>query len=816
VNARNGPVYRFAQSPGGGPGPPHTVKVPTGNNAGCGKLEAMHFSGFLCRLLLCWLPFSRMATAAIDESLMPPIRDAINEAVTTHQVPGAVLWMERGNSAKCEAFGNRMVDPRTEAMTQDTIFDAASLTKVLATAPSIMLLIQDGKLKLDAPVCSIIPEFTGGGKETVTIRNLLTHTSGTRSGIPREHLGSNYKEGIAAAVAEPLKNPVGSRFLYSDINFILLGEVVRKVSGSRIDEFAAARLFRPLGMADTGYLPSKKKLGRIAPTTREAEGLVYGVVHDPTSRHMGGVAGHAGVFTTAKDIAIYCRMLLGGGKSASGKRIMTAETVKLMTQPIRLPGGVIRGLGWDMQSYYSDIKGEVFGPRSYGHTGWTGTAFWIDPQAGAFVILLANRNHPTEAGNTRDLRIKVSTLAAEAMGLKKKSVADISTLQAPAAPPAPARRTVNGIDVLEAHGFSELKGLRIGLITNHTGQNLDGKPTIDLLAKAPGVKLVCLFSPEHGIRGTEDRQGISDSMDAATGLPVHSLYGKTKRPLPEQLENLDALVFDIQDVGCRFYTYISTLLECMTAADDSGRSFIVLDRANPINGVTVDGPISQGAPTFVACHPLPLRHGMTVGELAKLFVADNKLKLHLTIIPAEGWDRRKDLAANGMKWVNPSPNMRSLDAATLYPGVALLEFCNVSVGRGTETPFLLFGAPWIDGTKLAAAMAAEKLPGLKVTPAAFTPSASKFKGELCKGVQFTVQDRAAIQTVRTGIALASALQKLHAGKLELDPMQKLLLHPAALASIRSGQPVEETMALWAGDLADFKKRRAAVLVYPES
>ncbi len=771
----------------------------------------MTFRGFLLRLLLGGLFLNRMAVAQIDETLMPPIREAINEAITQHKVPGAVLWIEHGGVSRCEAFGNRMIDPRTEAMTKDTIFDAASLTKVMATAPSIMLLIQEGKLKLDAPVCSVIPEYTGGGKETVTIKNLLTHTSGTPSGIPRENLGKTYADGIAAAVAVPLKNPVGARFLYSDINYILLGEVVRRVSGTRIDEFAAARIFRPLAMTDTSYLPSKKKLGRIAPTTREAKVVVRGVVHDPTSRSMGGVAGHAGVFTTASDIAAYCRMLLNGGKSAAGKQIMGADTVKLMTKPIALPGGIFRGLGWDIESYYSDIKGEAFGPRSFGHTGWTGTAFWVDPQANAFVILLTNRNHPTEAGAARDLRIKVSTLAAEAMGLKKKTASSSTARrQRPKLLCGPR----NGIDVLEARGFSDLKGLRVGLVTNHTGQNLEGKSTIDLLAKAPGVNLVCLFSPEHGIRGTEDREGITDSKDTATGLPVYSLYGKTKRPLPGQLKNVDALVFDIQDIGCRFYTYMSTMLECMTAAGEQGCRFIVLDRVNPIDGVTVEGPISQGAPTFVACHPLPLRHGMTAGELAKLFAAENRLKLQLTVIPVEGWDRRKDLAGNGMKWVNPSPNMRNLDAATLYPGVALMEFCNVSVGRGTDTPFLLFGAPWMDGEKLAAALTAAKLPGLEVTATAFTPAASKFKDEPCKGVRFTVKDRAALQPVRTGIVLATALQQQQPDKLKLDPMQTLLLHPAVLTAIRQGRPPEETAGIWTKDLAAFEKRRAGFLIYP--
>ena len=771
----------------------------------------MHFSGFLCRLLVCGLVFTMQAVAAINDALLPPIREAINAAVTKHEIPGAVFWIEQGNSSRSEAIGNRMTDPRKEAMTKDVIFDAASLTKVLATAPSIMILIQEGKLKPGTLVCSLIPEFTGGGKETVTIRHLLTHTSGTRSGIPREREWSGYKAGVAAAAAELLQSAPGERFRYSDINFILLGDIVRRVSGSRIDEFAAARIYRPLGMADTGYRPSSKKRGRIAPTTREADGLVHGVVHDPTCRRMGGVAGHAGVFTTAKDIAAYCRMMLNGGKSAGGQQILTAAAVKLMTTPITMPGGVRRGFGWDVQSYYSDIKGEVFGPSSFGHTGWTGTAFWIDPQANAFVILLANRNHPTEAGSTRELRIKVSTLAAEAMGLKKRT-ASVQTIRGRLL----RCRVRNGIDVLEADGFGALKGLRVGLVTNHTGLSRGGKATIDLLAAAPGVKLVCLFSPEHGIRGTEDREGITDSTDKATGLPVFSLYGKTRRPLPGQLAGVDALVFDIQDIGCRFYTYISTMLECMKAAAGNGRRFIVLDRVNPLNGITVDGPLPQGELSFVACHSIPLRHGMTIGELAKLFAAELKLKLELTIVPVEGWDRRRDLEATGLKWSNPSPNMRSLDAATLYPGVALIEFCNVSVGRGTDTPFLLVGAPWMDGEKLAAALEAEKLPGVKVSAAEFTPSASVNKGEVCKGVRFTVKDRGKAQSVRTGIALATAIQRLHGAQFTIEPMQKLLLHPAALASIRKTAPVEETLALWSADITAFQKRRAAVLLYPES
>ena len=483
----------------------------------------MRFSAVI--LLLTFL--SSFARAAFEEEKLTAIRAAMDAAIKDRTIPGGVLWMERGRDSLCEAFGNRMIDPRTEPMKTDVIFDAASLTKVLATAPSVMILVQEGKLSLQTLVSTVVPEFTGGGKETVTVLQLLTHTSGTRSGIPREVPIASYKEGIAAAAAEPLFNPPGAKFLYSDINFILLGEIVHRISGSMIDDFAAARIFRPLGMKDTGYRPARSRLDRIAPTTREGDTVVHGIVHDPTTRRMGGVAGHAGVFTTAKDIAIFCRMMLNGGATASGKKILHPATVQLMTKPLALPGGIQRALGWDIQSTYTDIKGPGFSAASYTHTGWTGTAFIIDPASSAFLILLTNRNHPDEHASLRTLRFQVGTLAASAMRLGKRTAA--------VTPRRALRcRVKNGIDVLASNGFEQLRGKRVGLITNHTGLTRDGSTTIDTLAAAPGVKLICLFSPEHGIRGEEDRDGIADATDARTGLPIYSLYGKTRRPLPAQ------------------------------------------------------------------------------------------------------------------------------------------------------------------------------------------------------------------------------------------------------------------------------------------
>jgi CubicO group peptidase (beta-lactamase class C family) len=300
-------------------------------------------------------------------------------------------------------------------MTEDTIFDAASLTKVVATTPAIMLLVERGRVKLDEPVSSYIPEFTGEGKELVTVRELLTHTSGLPPDIETKTDWHGPAEAIRKACGEKLRTPPGTSFKYSDINFILLGEIVQRVSHTPLAVFVQREIYRPLKMDNTGYLPSPEKLSRIAPT-EVVDGKPWrGVVHDPTARHMGGVAGHAGLFTTTADLARYARMLLNLGE-LDGVRILKPDTVKLMTS-VQTPPAISakRGLGWDIDSAYSGPRGEIFPVGSYGHTGWTGGSLWIDPFSKTFVIFLSNRNHPTEAGSVIGLRRKLGTLAAEAL-----------------------------------------------------------------------------------------------------------------------------------------------------------------------------------------------------------------------------------------------------------------------------------------------------------------------------------------------------------------------------------------------------------------
>lgn len=745
---------------------------------------------------------------------------AINEAIANKSCPGGVFWIHHGGYSWHKAFGQRAVVPAAETMTEDTIFDAASLTKVVACTPAAMLLVERGQLGLDDPVAKYIPEFTGGGKENVTVRQLLTHTSGLRPDIGLKPEWQGYAEAIRLGCTEKLSAPPGEKVIYSDTGMYLLGEIVRRVSGRPLDEFVHREIYLPLGMKDTGFNPPQEKLGRIAPTEVEDGVPVRGVVHDPRARRMGGVAGHAGLFITANDLARYAQMMLNLGE-LDGVRIFQPETVKLMTS-VQTPPKIAarRGLGWDIDSGYSGPRGKVFPLGSYGHTGWTGTSLWIDPFSKTFVIFLSNRNHPTEKGSVGALRTTLGTLAAEA-------VADFNFADVPGAlPPRAGGETnpavthstgsspepaLNGIDVLVKNNFAPLKGKRIGLITNHTGEDRGRNPTIDLLNSAPGVKLVALFSPEHGIRGAVDEK-VGDSKDEKTGLPVFSLYGETRKPKAEQMKDLDALVYDIQDIGCRFYTYPSTMGLAIEAAAENGKQIFVLDRVNPITGTMIDGPVLAAPPTFVGFYKVPLRHGMTVGELAKMYNAEKNLNANLTVIEIANWRRDQWFDETGLPWTNPSPNMRNLTEAILYPGVGLLESA-LSVGRGTDTPFEVVGAPYIDDVKLAAELNGANLPGVRFVPIRFTPTTSVHKGQPCGGVYIMLTDRNACNVVDIGLVIAKTLHRWYPKDFEVDKLKHLLLDPKTLAAIKADKPLAEITALWKSDRVEFESRRKSFLLY---
>ena len=553
--------------------------------------------------------------AAPTSARFAQIAVIVNAAIARHELPGAVVRVgQRDATLYHEAFGQRAVQPAGEPMTEDTIFDLASLTKVVATTPSVMQLVEQGRLRLSDPVSQYIDGFGKYGKRGITIGHLLTHTSGLRPDLELEVEFSGAAEAIRRASEEvPIAQP-GERFIYSDINFFLLGAIVEHVTGERLDRYASRHVFQPLGMNETTFLPPESLRARIAPTercdplawpcTRADAPFLRGIVHDPTARRMGGVAGHAGLFSTAADLSRFCRMLLGGGRLGS-VRVLSVATVTRMTAPAT-PVSMrdVRGLGWDIDSMYSANRGELFPIGSYGHTGFTGTSLWLDPSSQSYVIFLSNRVHPDGKGDVTPLRGRVATVAAAALlddavarGFSQaEHFARVSAGPAtPAAEPvAPHPAVLTGVDVLAAEGFERLRGKRIGLLTNQTGRSRSGASTIDLLAQAPGVKLVVLFSPEHGIRGTVD-ENVASSRDEKTGLPIYSLYGETRRPTAAMLDGIDTIVLDLQDVGARFYTYTATTAYVMEEAAQRKLSVVVLDRPNPVGGFTIEGPMQDAS-----------------------------------------------------------------------------------------------------------------------------------------------------------------------------------------------------------------------------
>jgi uncharacterized protein YbbC (DUF1343 family)/CubicO group peptidase (beta-lactamase class C family) len=739
-----------------------------------------------------------LLTGLVTAEDFDALREVLRKAVAKHNPEGAVVWIESGERKAVMVEGQRALVPEKEAMTEDTIFDAASLTKVVATLPSVMLLVEQGEIELEAEARRYLPEMRPG----ITIRHLLTHTSGLKPGIPKEPAWVDYEAGIRRAIELEPEGPPDRFFRYSDINFILLGEVVRKVSGMALNDFAAKNIFEPLKMDSTCFVPPEGWRPRIAPTEKDEHGVMLrGVVHDPTSRKMGGVTGHAGLFTSAGDLAKYARMLLEGGAG-----VLKPESVKLMTSPHTVATVFERrGLGWDIDSTYSRPRGKLYPLGSFGHTGFTGTSLWIEPGSKTLVIFMSSRLHPDGKGSVRDLYEEIGTAAAQGMSF------------APNGPPWPRDEkevptVLNGIDVLVRRKFADLKGLKVGLITNQTGIDAQRRSTIDLLANAPEVKLVKLFSPEHGIRGELDQEKIGDSKDKKTGLPVLSLYGERRAPSPEQLADVDALVFDIQDIGCRFYTYIGTMRLCMEAAAKAKKTFFVLDRINPIGGLAVEGPAVLDEEKQTATHAIPLRHGMTAGELAAMMNAERALNGDLKIIPVEGWQRGMLHDQTGLPWINPSPNMRTLNAALLYPGIGLLEF-SVSVGRGTDTPFEVLGAPYVNDLRLAHELNKLGLAGVQFTPVRFTPTTSLFKGETCGGVRIAITDREALKPVEIGIAIAYTLQRLYPKAFALDKVNTLLNHSSSLKPIRAEISWKKVIEAWAVDTAGFEARRKSFLGY---
>ena len=791
------------------------------------------------------LPFVAFLLVASAFSQTPPdsplavLDPIINDAISQRQIPGAVLIVgHNGQIVYRKAYGSRAIIPRQEAMTLDTVFDCASLTKVIATTTAIMQLWEQGKFRMNDPMAKYIPEFAQNGKQDITIRQLLVHYSGLPDDLDLIKKWEGKETAYRMAFEMSPERPPGASFVYSDINFIVLGALVERLSGESLDEYAQRHIFGPLGMKETRFLPPSSWELRIAPTEEdENHRLLRAVVHDPTARRMGGVAGHAGVFSTADDLAIFAQTLLDAGRN-----VLTPPAIAKMIAPQQpVNGTTLRGFGWDIDSPFSTNRGELLPVGSYGHTGFTGTSLWIDPTTRTYIVLLTNAVHMNvvpevlarkEKGSAVALRTKIATAVTAALALdpseaEKLRVATITgynEMQSAARKLAVRNGTVKtGIDVLEDTKFAALHPAKggaprsIGLLTNQTGLDSEGRRTIDVLAGVSGISLDAIFSPEHGVAGTLDTLHVKNSKDAATGIEVYSVYGGSdaaRRPPADVLKRLDEVVIDLADAGARFYTYEATVGNFLEAAAKTDIEVVLLDRPNPITGSFVQGPVSDaGQEKFTNYFPEPVRHGMTLGELAKMVNAERHIDAKLDVVMMEGWQRGDWFDSTGVLWANPSPNIRDLNQTTLYPGVAMIEGTNVSVGRGTDTPFEVVGAPWIKSKELAVYLNNRTVQSVRFVPIAFTPSASNFSGQRCEGVNLIVTDRNTLDSPELGIELAAALHKLYPNDFKLERMADLLVNQSVFDAIEAGEDPRRIAEDWQDRLTEFVQLREKYLLY---
>lgn len=823
-------------------------------------------------------------------------------AIAEQRLPGAVFLLgHNGHIVYHHTYGNRSIDPTTEPMTEDTIFDMASLTKCLATATAMMQLYEQGKFQLDDPIAKYLPEFAVNGKDKITIRQILTHHSGLAPDVslkdPWGLAAPDRAAGIRLAITSTPSGPAGKKFVYSDINYIMAGLLVEHFSGQREDAYTYEHIYKPLGMTHTRYLPYDKVCGystkvgaavvfrsadpahnctpddwygslitTIAPTTHDDEGnaqtnphfdqMTRGTVHDPTTRRMGGVAGHAGLFSTAADVALYAQALLDRLAGHPSNFPLSQASLRIMCEPEQPTGSKnLRGIGWDIDTAFSRPRGSLFPVGSFGHTGFTGTTLWMDPRSNTYYVLLANAIHPKDKASITTLRAAVATVSAKDLDLYPEtsstnggvvkptasvvgnSVTPQGALTAGGLPAHATGPTVTtGLDELESHHFAQLESLakqhnnhlKLGLLTNGTGLDAHGARNIDILLTAPKeIKLTTLFSPEHGISGKEDHEGIGSSIDEKSKLPVVSLYGakpEDRHPRHDQLKDLDAVVIDLQDAGVRFYTYETVLgyfLEAAAAEQKLGHrlEIVVLDRPALTSGVQVAGPmLDAGKESYIGYMPEPVQHGMTLGEMARFIVGEKHLEVPVTVIRMGDYQRGLWYDATGVPWVRPSPNLVSVEAAATYPGVELLQYSNVSVGRGTDTPFLNVGAEWITtdeaAKKLADTLNDRHIAGIHFEPTSFTPTAPYLPtGKLCHGVHLTVTDRSRIDAPELGIELIAALHAQFPTDFKTDRLVKINGNQATQDALMAGTDPKKIAAAWEDALFTYREARAKYLLY---
>ncbi len=730
------------------------------------------------------LPGGTPAELGVDPTLAADLSALLRDAVATRLTASAALVVLRR--------GKVLFRGGAGGAGPESIFDLASVTKAAATAPAVMWLAEQGKLRLTDPASKHTGLLSAADKKTITVEQLLLHTSGLPSVVWSGNKPHHGRKLVLSRVQKArLKAAPGERFGYSDTGYIVLGELAVAVSGRRLDTLAHERLYRPLGMCNTGFNPPARKLSRVMAAWPEPG--KKGKPYDPLATRLHGVAGHAGLFSSADDLARFGQMMLNGG-ALQGARVLSAATVAAMARPRKVVGrDRPRGLGWD---FAHPPLGRL-SSKAHGHGGYTGTSLWIDPARKLVLVLLTNRTRLRPARSVRGLRRRVHD-------------AVLGALSEP-----PARPLHTGLDRLVAQKFAPLKGRRVALITNRAAVDRRGRWIVDLFLGAPGVQLEALLVPEHGLSAKQDRR-IRDTLlkRGKRRIPVHSLFGHRRRPDGETLSGVDTLVFDVPAVGVRYYTYITTMGRAMEVAARRKLRFVVLDRPDPLGGARVQGPLSTAARrSFTNYHPLPVRYGMTMGELARHFARERKIKVTLKVIRLTGWRRGKLFPDQGLPWRNPSPNIRSWRQALLYGGVGMVEGTNVAVGRGTDSPFQIVGAPWIRGRDLARRLNRHKVPGVHWVATRFTPSSSRHRKKLCQGARAVLLDPGRLDPALLGVSIAAALRRLYPRDWKHGNLYKLIAHAPTTRAVLGGKKVKDLPALWQADLARFAAARRRSLLY---
>ncbi|MCL4217668.1 MAG: DUF1343 domain-containing protein [Candidatus Hydrogenedentes bacterium] len=722
--------------------------------------------------------------------MIEALASGLKNAVQTAAAPGAVAYVgDLHNTYFHGAAGNRQLLPEPLPATTDTVYDLASLTKVVATTTAIMQCRDSGIIDLDDSVGGhlALPAFNA-----LTIRQLLTHTSGLVPGRPFYREATSMDEMLGMYASMNLDRTPGTGRTYSDVGFMMLGRIVELATWNRLDEFCRKYIFDPLEMTSTTFNPPPELALRAAATENCTwrGRIMCGEVHDENAYAVGGISGHAGLFSTAADLALFCRGLLDGS-------LFKESTVDEMMQLGLLPWYPWQGLGWQLDPWLNTSSGFLPSRGAFGHTGWTGTCLWVDREINLIAILLSNTCHPTRAGrHNAVLRETFYTSVAKVFYPRHAN-------------------THLGIDRLVLDGFDEIAGKRIAVLTNHAAVDSLGRHVTDVLKLAPATRIARLYSPEHGIAGQAEAGEKVGSQSAAA--PVTSLYGQQKRPTQNELNTIDVFVIDLPDVGARYYTYAATMKECLAACAEAGVRVLVLDRPNPLGGLVLEGPVAGQAGSPVCWGEVPVRHGMTMGEIARWFqaAAFAKSKLKLSISALDNWPRGNLYTECSLPWVPPSPNIPTPETALLYVGMCLFEGTNLNEGRGTEIPFHVVGAPWLDARAVVGAIAAEDCPGCQLSPVQYTPVSipgkaanPRFQNQTCQGVRIDIKAPHDLRAFRTAVALLNAIRHLHKSDFAwADSFDVLAGGPGLRQRIEAGTPAKDIVAGFESALTAYDKGR---------